>query len=92
MRIHQFLIALDQAMNTLTPDGWAGETLSAHAWRARGRSRVWAVLRRAIDGAAWVLLGQRGHCQDAFEGECNQINDAPEARHQEVPRCRTIAR
>lgn len=79
-RLHQFLVAIDQAANTLTNDGWAGETLSAHCWRSRNKHWTWSVSRRVIDAGALVFFFQKDHCEDAFAGECAGVNLPPEAR------------
>lgn len=67
-RASQFLIAVDQVLNTLTRDGWADETLSAHAWRKRNDSD-WARWCRAIDWIFLKLFGQEDHCRKSFEAE-----------------------
>jgi hypothetical protein len=77
MRIHQFLIAVDQVFNTLTSDGWADETLSAHAWRLRERSASWARARQLIDG---LFFWQPNHCQAAYEAEWKRLQSSPEYR------------
>lgn len=61
----QFLIAVDQVLNTLVyikGDGWgfADETLSARAWRLQSR---WY---RVING---IFFWQENHCKEAYESE-----------------------
>lgn len=62
--IKQFLIALDQAANTLIKlsDGWgyADEMLSARAWRLRDRHPG---LRRAID---LLFFWDLNHCEECY--------------------------
>ena len=63
----QFLIALDQSLNTLVHIkgdgfGYADETLSARAWRLREQSNAW----RRID---LLFFWQSNHCKSAYESE-----------------------
>ena len=63
----QFLIALDQSLNTLVQIkgdgfGYADETLSARAWRLREQSSAW----RRID---LLFFWQSNHCESAYESE-----------------------
>lgn len=65
--IQQFLIALDQALNTLVwipRDGFgmADETLSARAWRLREQSNAYKV----IDA---IFFWQKDHCYTAYQSE-----------------------
>lgn len=63
----QFLIALDQTINTLIwidgdGFGFADETLSARAWRMRNQSDAW----RVID---FLFFWDPNHCQESYESE-----------------------
>jgi len=65
----QFLIAVDQLLNTLVYAkhegfGFADETVSARAWRLR-RSFFWYNVMRNID----LIFGQH-HCKNSYEAEC----------------------
>jgi hypothetical protein len=62
----QAVIALDQFANCFTKDGWADETLSAHAWRSRSESKAWARTRVVIDA---LFFWQPNHCEEAYESE-----------------------
>jgi hypothetical protein len=82
----ELLIALDQVLNvvvttlTLQP-AYAGETLSAHCWRAYRDGKVWGLLLMpAIDLLfSWQAADPRfkdpqglplkGHCRRAYEKE-----------------------
>jgi len=77
VRIHQFLVAVDQVLNTFTSDGWADETLSAHAWRSRGKSPAWRRARKVIDG---IFFWEKDHCQMAYESEMLRMQAPPEYR------------
>ena len=63
----QFLIAIDQTLNTLIwikddGFGYADETVSARAWRLRERSSAWQI----IDA---IFFWQAGHCEKAYYAE-----------------------
>lgn len=63
----QFLIALDQLLNTLVwirtdGFGYADETLSARAWRLRARSRAYQVIDT-------LFFWQSHHCRAAYRAE-----------------------
>ena len=65
----QFLIALEQLINTLIPAsgegfGKADETISARAWRLRERSH-WNVARIVIDSIFFDLK----HCEKSYLSE-----------------------
>lgn len=81
-RFKQFAIACDQLLHTLislflSDGGWADETLSARAYRSSADSKRWETVRRVIDG---VFFWQDGHCRDAYEGEQQRVQMAPEYR------------
>ena len=67
--IHQFLIALDQLLNTVIGIkgdgfGYADETLSARAWRLRSQSNFYRVINT-------IFFWQQNHCKEAYESEVN---------------------
>jgi len=64
----QFLIAIDQLLNTVF-GGFADETLSARVWRMRNNGWMWALTRYLIDG---VFFLQEGHCKESYESEINR--------------------
>lgn len=72
--MHQFLIALDQLINTLFK-GWADETLSARAYRnaANGNAK-WQRIQRAIDA---IFFGQPNHCRGAHRMELERMQLPP---------------
>jgi hypothetical protein len=86
----QLLIALDQALNTLIPDGpdqpcgWADETISSRSWRMsmveQGRDPKWATWRRNIDWVALHVFGQADHCKSSYESERQRLQSPPEER------------
>ena len=71
---------------------YADETLSAHAWRAYARGRIWGVLLKPVidamffwqqeDGEVNVAAGRAitGHCERAFWKEKLRRNFPPEYR------------
>ena len=69
--IQQFLIAIDQVLNTVVwikGDGFgmADETLSARAWRLRERSNAYKVIDAIF---FWDRQGPKRHCQLSYESE-----------------------
>lgn len=72
----QFLIAIDQLLNTLIPGGYADETLSARAHRMRVKGQpYWGWLARAIN---LLFFLQEDHCRGAWLEEIRrrQLPDA----------------
>lgn len=72
----QFLIAIDQLVNTLIPGGYADETLSARAHRMRVKGQpYWGWLARAIN---LLFFWQEDHCRGAWleETRRRQLPDA----------------
>lgn len=66
----QFLISLDQALNTITwikgdGFGWADETLSARAWRLRRQSNAWQRIDR-------LFFWDPDHCRQSYESELHR--------------------
>lgn len=62
--VKQFLIALDQVLNTIF-GGWADESLSSRAYRLeQERGRKWA--RVIIDS---LLFFDKDHCKESYESE-----------------------
>ena len=68
--MHQFLVAVDQLINTIF-GGWADETLSSRAWRHQN----WQY--RFIDR---LFFWQKDHCKSSFESEQNRLQLPPEFR------------
>lgn len=81
MAVPQFLIALDQLVNSLIQleddPGWADETLSSRAYRMAPVSRGWARMRRLID---WLIFWEKDHCRLAFEIEVERQQSPPQQR------------
>jgi hypothetical protein len=80
--IKNFLIAIDQAINTLfrLDDEWGtpDETLSARAWRKRISHPAYA---RWIDRLLfWDKSGGKGHCQLSYEAEMTRAQLPAEYR------------
>lgn len=65
MVIMQFLIAIDQLLNTLL-GGWADETLSARAYRRHVTSTRWRRTMKVINAA---FFWQDDHCRSAYISE-----------------------
>ena len=63
--VTQFLIAIDQLLNTLI-GGYADETLSSHAYRMELQGKPWGCLRRVIDR---VFFWQQQHCFQSYLSE-----------------------
>ena len=70
----QFLVALDQLINTLTPNGYADETLSSRAYRhaAIKKDRRWPMW--LIDH---LFFWQSEHCKSAYESEVERSQLPP---------------
>lgn len=76
----QFLIALDQALNTLIKmpgdgRGYADEMLSARAWRLKARSRLHVWIDR-------LFFWDKDHCRECYEIELQRKQLPPEYRPQ----------
>lgn len=74
----QFLIALDQLINTLVwakheGFGFADETLSARAWRL-GNSDRWLLIYYIIN---MIFFWQEDHCREAYRAECERRQYPP---------------
>lgn len=80
MHLKQFLIALDQVLNTLA-GGWADETLSARAYRCQPVSPSWRRARAAIDA---LFFWQTEHCRGAYFSESARQQLPPEYRATEA--------
>ena len=61
----QFLIALDQLVNTLL-DGWADETLSARCFRHRNKTKRWFICYKTLNA---VFFWQADHCLESYDSE-----------------------
>jgi hypothetical protein len=72
MWIKQNLIALDQLLNALL-GGWADETLSSRAWRARDKHHTY----KFIDAVFWW---DPNHCYNSWLSERRRQQSAPEFR------------
>ncbi|MFM8899163.1 MAG: hypothetical protein ACKOF9_04335 [Burkholderiales bacterium] len=78
----QFLHALTQIANTMIPPldgtvGWADESMSARAYRARRDGRVLGWLAVVIN---WFFFWQDDHCKAAYLSEHTRRLTAPEHR------------
>ena len=71
----QFLIALDQTLNTLVWSkgegfGMSDETLSARAYRLSAKHpATWGRFRRTVDGVFATVIRQENHCLEAYRAE-----------------------
>lgn len=70
----QFILAVDQLANTLLL-GWADETISARAWRMRGK---WGKLPYRLINL--LFFWQDNHCKGAYESEQQRRHIAAEYR------------
>ena len=80
----QFLIALDQVVNTVIPArdegfGKADETLSARMWRLRDRP-AWGSALVIVD-SVFAVFGDRDHCYNSWLGELER-HQLPESYRQ----------
>jgi len=76
--IKQFLISVDQTLNTLTyikgdGFGYADETLSARAWRLRSQSNAWKRIDR-------LMFFDKDHCKTSYYSEKARRQLPPEYR------------
>lgn len=78
----QFLHALTQILNTMIPPldgtvGWADESMSARAFRAKRDGHLLGGLADVIN---WIFFWQDNHCKTAYESEYLRRMMAPEDR------------
>lgn len=80
--VYQFAIALDQlanvALNPLSLESWADETMSSRCWRQRHRY-PYKAYRVVIDALFWAFQGA-DHCENAFRKEREGRHLPPELR------------
>lgn len=74
----QFLVAIDQTINTLCYAkyegfGYADETISARCYRLR-HSRNWNIAKNIIDTLFFMLFRQINHCENAYRSECERVD------------------
>jgi hypothetical protein len=67
--VKQFLIAVDQLINTLIDGGYADETISARAYRMTDASIGWHDLHVSIDWFFRVFLNDYNHCYNSYISE-----------------------
>ena len=79
---YQLAIALDQllnvALNPLSLESWADETMSSRCWRQRHRY-PYKAYRVVIDALFWAFQGA-DHCENAFRKERKGRHLPPELR------------
>jgi hypothetical protein len=69
MRIKQFLISVDQTLNTIA-GGWADETLSARTYRnSRDGHSKWITAHKIIDA---IFFWQPNHCYGSYLSETSR--------------------
>jgi hypothetical protein len=78
----QFLHALTQVGNTMIPPldgtvGWADESMSARAHRAKRDGQLLGWLATGIN---WIFFWQEDHCKAAYESEAARRTKPPELR------------
>jgi hypothetical protein len=80
--LYQLAIALDQllnvALNPLSLESWADETMSSRCWRQRHRY-PYKAYRVVIDAMFWAFQGA-DHCENAFRKEREGRHLPPELR------------
>ena len=75
--MRQLLIAVDQLANTVL-GGSADETLSARAWRAEQKGRIFGrIFRPVIDG---LFFWDADHCKDSYQSELERRHLPPAYR------------
>ena len=72
----QFVIAIDQLLNTVVWDslggfGKADETLSARAWRLQASSSNWKYFRVVLD-KIFAIFNDKDHCYNSWLSEKNR--------------------
>lgn len=78
--MNQFLIAVDQLINTTIPsygDAWADETFSARCWRNGKNDKYWNMIRIAVDT---ILFFDKEHCFESYISEYERKH-LPEEYH-----------
>lgn len=73
----QFLVAVDQVINTLCYAkyegfGYADESISARCFRLQ-HSRNWNIAKNIIDSIFFILFRQMNHCEIAYIAECERL-------------------
>jgi hypothetical protein len=84
----QFLIAIDQLINTVTYAhnegfGYADESLSARMWRLREHSKFWRFARNVTDTFFHLVFKQEHHCYHSFLSEYEK-HQLPESYRQAI--------
>lgn len=77
--LRQVFIALDQLVNALF-NGWADETMSAHAHRLHRDGKPWGWLRWLYDVLFVWQSWRLDHCRRAYESEQARLHSPPEHR------------
>lgn len=75
--IFHILVAIDQLLNAIFA-GYADETLSARAWRAEQKRKIFGILFRPIIDT--IMFFEVDHCKRAHEAELNRRQLPPELR------------
>ncbi len=78
----QFLIAIDQLLNTMIPTAGEGfgksdETISARAWRLREK-KVWNAAKIVIDSFFLRFFSEKDHCEQSYLSELRRKQLPPE--------------
>ena len=70
--VKQFLIAVDQLINTFIDNGFADETISARAFRLTDTSIGWNDAHYYIDRFFKIFLRQDNHCYQSYLSELHR--------------------
>lgn len=76
-RLWQSLVALDQLVNASILNGWADETISARAYRAREHGSRWGFVADWIDR---LMFLDPDHCHQAYLALVQRQNQPAEYR------------
>lgn len=76
---HNLFVAFDQLINALF-NGWADETMSAHAHRLHRDGKPFGWLRWLYDGLFVWQTWKLDHCERAYRAELQRLQAPPETR------------
>jgi hypothetical protein len=76
---HNLFIAFDQLINALF-NGWADETMSAHAYRLHRDGKPWGWLMHLYDYLFIWQTWKLDHCVRAYQAERARLHSPPETR------------
>lgn len=77
--LSNLFVAVDQLINALF-NGWADETMSAHAYRLHRDGKPWGWLRWLYDVLFCWQTWDLDHCEHAYQSEWARKHSPPETR------------